>query len=143
MPVIFYQSNFCPECGNRRAAEPGKRRWLQQRYFCPTCATQLGHRWDWVPIAIAIGGLAFGTLVGRRPAVVPPVAAPLASPVAAALGLAPVSVPDATAQLKPAAPVAGAYRCGARTKKGTACKHLVAVEGQRCFQHQGRAAMKR
>lgn len=139
MPVIFYQSNFCPECGTRRAAEPGKRRWLQHRYFCSHCAAQLGHRWDWVPIAIAVGGLAFAAFVGRRPVVMPQAPLPLVSP--AAMGLAPAL--DTGVQLKPAPPVTTMYRCGARTRKGTACKHLVPVEGQRCFQHQGMPAMKR
>lgn len=141
MPVIFYQSNFCPECGNRREAEPGKRRWLQHRYFCPACAAQLGHRWDWLPIAIAISGLALGTLVGRRPAVAPQVAAPLVSPATAGMALSPVAASEA--QLKAAPSPLASYFCGARTQKGRPCKHRVATEGQRCFQHQGMAAMKR
>ena len=146
MPTIFYQSNFCPECGNRHDDDQSKRRWLQHRYFCHHCAARLGHRWDWVPIAIAIAGLTIGALLsfGRRPIVTNQVAALPASNVAA-MGLAPVSAQDATAQLKPAeaAQPATTYRCGARTQKGRPCKHLVTAEGLRCFQHQGMSALKR
>lgn len=146
MPVLFYQSNFCPECGNRHEQDQSKRRWLQHRYFCQPCAARLGHRWDWVPIAIAIGGLTLSALLyfGRRPVIVPQ-AAMLPTSHTTAMNLAPVSARDATAQLKPAVSMqsAATYRCGARTQKGSPCKHLVAAEGQRCFQHQGSPAMKR
>lgn len=147
MPVIFYQSNFCPECGNRHETNQAKRRWLQHRYFCQPCMARLGHRLDWIPIMIAAVGLTLGTLLyfGRRPVVVNQVAAIPTNNAIPAMGLSPVSAQDATAQLKPAEvtqPVV-TYRCGARTQKGTPCKHLVVAQGLRCFQHQGMPAMKR
>ena len=141
MPVLFYQSNFCPECGNRHEPEATPRRWLQHRYFCQNCAAQLRHRWDWIPIALALGGLTLGMLLyfGRRPVIVQQVTAQ-----SSALSLAPVSAQDATAQLKPIpfTQPTTSYRCGARTQRGTACKHRVAAEGMRCFQHQGMHAKK-
>ena len=146
MPIMFYQSNFCPECGNRHEHAQTQRQWLQHRYFCQHCAARLGHRWDWVPIAIAIGGLTIGMLFyfGRRPVVVNQVAALPVSNAAATI-LSPVSAQDATAQLKPAkvAQSVTTYPCGARTQKGRPCKHRVAAEGLRCFQHQGMPALKR
>jgi hypothetical protein len=140
MPVIFYRSNFCPECGN----ETEQRQWWQHRYFCAHCAKKLGRKWDWLPIAFAIGGLTLGLLVnfGRRPTVINQ-AMPLPTS-ATSLSIPLVSAQDATAQLKPA-PVTQpttTYLCGARTKKGTACKHRVAAAGLRCFQHQGMRALK-
>jgi hypothetical protein len=147
MPVIFYQSNFCPECGNRHEANEIKRRWLQHRYFCLSCAARLGHRWDWLPIALGVLGLSLGTLLyfGHRPVVVHQVGAAPNTNTATAISVTPVSAQDATAQLKAAEitqPIV-TYRCGARTQKGTPCKHLVPAQGLRCFQHQGMSAMKR
>jgi hypothetical protein len=140
MPVIFYQSNFCPECGNKTDA----RRWWQHRYFCEHCAAKLGRKWDWLPLAFAVGGLAIGLLfnTGRRETVREVVVQSAAAPSnQAALPL--VSAQDATAQRKPVEPKPPtvSYQCGARTLKGTACKHRVAVQGQRCFQHQGRRSI--
>jgi len=139
MPVIFYQSNFCPECGN--ASTP--RRWWHHRYFCEHCAEKLGRKWDWLPLAFLLGGLALGSLIvqGRRE-VIREVAVnqtPQLNQFAPPL----VSAQDATAQLKPVEfkPPAVTYACGARTQRGTACKHRVAVQGERCFQHQGRRSI--
>ncbi|MBS1807204.1 MAG: hypothetical protein JST84_03315 [Acidobacteria bacterium] len=146
MSVIFYQSNFCPECGNRHEHDQTKRRWLQHRYFCQSCATQLGHRWDWIPIALFIGGLLLGPAIQfiRRPVIINQNALPTNN-AAAVSSLPLVSAQEAVAQLKPATFIqpAASYLCGARTQKGTACKHRVAVEGTRCFQHQGMRALKR
>lgn len=141
MPVIFYQSNFCPECGN----EAAPRRWWQHRYFCALCGDKLGRKWDWLPLAFAICGLALGTTFnyGRRE-IIREVAVNQPAPLSAA-ALPLVSAQDATAQLKPAeftAPTVS-YQCGARTQKGRACKHRVAVQGQRCFQHQGQRSILR
>ena len=142
MPIIFYQSNFCPECGNQN--EP--RRWWQHRYFCEHCAEKLGRKWDWLPIAFAVAGLAMGTLFnyGRRETIREVV---VNQPTAQLNSAAPpvVSALDATAQLKPAqfAKAASNFLCGARTKKGTACKHHVEAEGMRCFQHTGMPAKRR
>jgi hypothetical protein len=36
---------------------------------------------------------------------------------------------------------AGDYICGARTKKGTPCRHRVHAAGDRCSQHKGLPAM--
>ncbi|HEX4949110.1 MAG TPA: hypothetical protein VFZ34_20705 [Blastocatellia bacterium] len=140
MPVIFYQSNFCPECGNAAT----QRRWWQHRYFCEYCAEKLGRKWDWLPLAFLIGGLALGALFtsGRRE-VIREVAVHQPTPPFNQPSLPLVSAQDATAQLKPIEFTAPAvtYQCGARTQRGTACKHRVAVPGQRCFQHQGRRSI--
>lgn len=140
MPVIFYRSNFCPECGN----ETGQRRWWQHRYFCAHCAEKLGRKWDWLPLAFAIGGLTLGLLFnfGRRPAVINQATPlPANSPTVSAPT---VSAQDATAQLKPVpfTQPATTFLCGARTQKGTSCKRRVAASGLRCFQHQGMRALK-
>jgi hypothetical protein len=143
MPIIFYQSNFCPECGN----EAVPRRWWQHRYFCGHCAEKLGRKWDWLPLAFAVCGLALGTMFnyGRRETVREVVVNQPAAFSTAANGsaLPLVSAQDATAQLKPAefAPPTVSYQCGARTQKGRACKHRVATAGQRCFQHQGQRSI--
>lgn len=139
MPVIFYQSNFCPECGN----ETAKRRWWEHRYFCAPCAEKLGRRADWLPLAFLLGGLTVGALLTgtRRDPVREVVVHQPASPSAAAP--LPVSAQDATTQLKPIEikqPTV-TYQCGARTQRGTACKHRVAAQGERCFQHQGRRSI--
>lgn len=34
------------------------------------------------------------------------------------------------------------HYCNAETKKGTPCRHLVKKDGDRCFMHQGKPAMK-
>ena len=142
MPIIFYQSNFCPECGNLKEQHL---RW-RHRYFCEHCAEKLGRRWDWLPIAFAVAGLAIGTLFnyGRRE-IIREVAVNQPAPAMAQSNLSGmVSAVDATAQLKPAPYLsAGNFFCGARTQKGTACKHRVAVAGMHCFQHEGKRAARR
>ena len=141
MPVIFYQSNFCPECGNKTSG----RRWWEHRYFCAVCAEKLGRRWDWLPLVFLVGGLTAGSLLPlfrREPArelISPPPAQFIQQQAVTSL----VSAQDATAQLKPVeiSQAAVTYQCGARTLKGTACKHRVSEQGQRCFQHQGRRSI--
>ena len=139
MPIIFYQSNFCPECGN----ESAPRRWWQHRYFCDHCAKKLGRQGDWLPLGFAVLGLALGTMFnyGRRETVREVVVNQPTSFSTSTLPL--VSAQDATAQLKSAQFVAPgvSYQCGARTQKGRACKHRVATAGQRCFQHQGQRSI--
>lgn len=47
--------------------------------------------------------------------------------------------PQATPTNPPASVSQGrkeVYYCGARTKKGTACKHRVKKAGERCWQHK-------
>ncbi len=139
MPIIFYQSNFCPECGN----ESSPRRWWQHRYFCAPCGDKLGRKWDWLPLAFAVCGLALGTMFnyGRRETVRDVTVLQPTALNAAAFPL--VSAQDATAQLKPEEFKTSAitYQCGARTQRGRACKHRVATAGQRCFQHQGQRSI--
>ncbi len=147
MPVIFYQSNFCPECGNRHEEEQENRRWWQHRYFCQHCAQRLGKKWDWLPLAFAGVGLALGigATAWRRPVIINQTAPPPAVATTSMLGLPPVSAQDATAQLKPAqfTQPATNFLCGARTKRGTACKHRVAAAGMRCFQHEGMRSVRK
>lgn len=141
MPIIFYQSNFCPECGNQNE----QRRWWQHRYFCGHCAEKLGRKWDWLPLAFAVVGLGLGTLFnyGRRETIREVVVNQSAPVVAQANLSGMVSALDATTQLKPAAYIPkGNFLCGARTKKGTPCKHRVDVAGMRCFQHEGKRSLR-
>ncbi|MFN7946139.1 MAG: hypothetical protein U0Z53_12365 [Blastocatellia bacterium] len=133
---LFYRSNFCAECGNRR--EKGDWR---PGCFCAHCSRRTRHRLWW-PLSLICAALLCGTIIGvwwknttqSGSATLSPVTIPV------------VSAQDATATLRPAPLTSArlseaAFLCGARTKKGTPCKHRVAQAGQRCAQHQGRASL--
>jgi hypothetical protein len=90
-------------------------------------------RWYALPLLCLLGGVLLGLTLGfSRAGVNATNQAP--APV--------ISAQDATVSLNPrpsAAPLATAI-CGARTKKGTPCKHRVRP-GLRCAQHQGLPSM--
>jgi hypothetical protein len=142
MKIYFYQANFCSECGN----EMKPRSSWGPRYFCDDCARQIG-RGGYVKPLLA---LVFATtlVVSALHRTDPPKSisslptAPVETAVSAPVS-APVSAMDATAVQQPefkAAPATAQTLCGARTKKGTPCKHR-AAPGQRCAQHQGMKSM--
>ncbi len=139
MRVWSYQANFCAECGNRR--EVG--RWWQHRYFCAECAARQGQRryFYFALLACATSSLLLGWTLGniRRETTLARLA-PLVS--ATSSSPATVSAQDATVQLK-STPVMRSevyVICGARTKRGTPCKHRV-PPGQRCAQHKGQPSI--
>jgi hypothetical protein len=126
MKIVFYQANFCSECGN-----PMKPRFSWgPRYFCDDCERQMGRGSHLKSIlALLFGTTLIVTALNRTQ---PPVPTPL-QPESF------VSARDATAAQTPALKsetAAPRAQCGARTKKGTPCKHL-APPGQRCAQHRG------
>lgn len=139
MGAWFYQANFCAECGNRREA----RRWWQHRYFCAECAARKGqrHYFYFALLACVIGGPLLGWTLGNihrettLAHLTPSVSATSSSP-------STVSAQDAAVQLKPPPSMKSEVYviCGARTKRGTPCKHRV-PPGQRCAQHKGQPSI--
>ena len=138
MKIYFYQANFCAECGN--AMKP-RFSW-GPRYFCDDCARQMG-RGSQVKSILA---LVFGTTLivtalnrtGPPPASVTPHTTTTAGASVSALDATATQQPEFKAAVKTEASTR--VLCGARTKKGTPCKHLV-PPGQRCAQHRGLASM--
>ncbi len=136
MKIIFYQANFCAECGNRMKPRFSPR----PRYFCDECEAQMGRRNHLKSVA---GLLLFATLAvfaWNRP--LPPGPNGQSPSGQANAGAPPVSARD-TMTTRNAEPNTGAVErvmCGARTKKGTPCKHPV-PPGQRCAQHRGMPSM--
>lgn len=133
MAGLFYQAQFCAECGNALDA----RRSLWPRYFCADCAARLErHRYVKPLGALLLGAVvALFTFASRQTAT-------QINP-SAAISSASVSALDATARQKLAldAPEpAVRVLCGARTRKGTPCRHRV-LPGQRCAQHRGQPSM--
>ena len=138
MKIIFYQANFCAECGN--AMKP--RFSLGPRYFCDECEAphgppelfQIGRR------AVALrdpGGLRVEQDVhvrseraGAERATEPRRFDSGGVGARYCDGAGPEPKPEAV----------GRVTCGARTKKGTPCRHLV-LPGQRCAQHLGMASL--
>ncbi|MFN0121560.1 MAG: hypothetical protein ACKV2V_13790 [Blastocatellia bacterium] len=140
MRAYLSRSNFCAECGNRRE-EPVLRAFRQHRYLCDHCATRLGKMRIAGPLITLCCGLAMGfALAALRANNSPDSVIRLHEPAAPV-----ISARDATARLEPAPPpVAMAqdtFQCGARTRKGTPCKHRVREQGARCPQHQGRPSI--
>lgn len=143
MGAWFYQANFCAECGNRRAG----RRWWQHRYFCAECAARNGKRHYFYVALLAgvIGSVLLGWIISRaqRETTLDRLTPPGSAASATTATTPPiVSAQDAVVQLKPT-PVRRSEMyviCGARTKRGTPCKHRV-PPGERCAQHQGKPSM--
>ena len=138
MKIIFYQANFCAECGN--AMKP--RFSLGPRYFCDECEAHMGRRNYFKSVA---GLLLCATLavfaLNRTFTSGPSGQAPNAQPNHGDSTPA-VSARDTVTErgLDPKPEAVGRVMCGARTKKGTPCRHLV-LPGQRCAQHLGMASL--
>ena len=146
---LMQRPNFCVECGERLARKGWGAR--LRRHYCDPCTRRLGTIVGFRPIIviglIAIAAFAFGRYL--RPAPPPLIIqraanSPLSdSPVE--LGRAPrgnSAGDNKTNQTSPASVTNEAgYICGARTRKGTPCRRRVHAPGERCFQHQGLAAM--
>jgi hypothetical protein len=131
MRGLFYQANFCAECGNQLDRQ-------RRGCFCPHCAARLGRRRYLLPLLCALCGVVIGLLIssGQRQTALDRLA-PLGTVTSPE-----VSAQDATVKLKPSksTPSDQLFICGARTKRGTPCRHRTA-KGQRCAQHQGRPSM--
>jgi hypothetical protein len=138
MKIIFYQANFCAECGN--AMKP--RFSLGPRYFCDECRSRTARRNYFKSVA---GLLLCATLAvfafNRTP---PP-------NITSQAGVSAVSafdtVTDRNPEPKPVNPgvetrnsASPRVMCGARTKKGKPCRRLV-TPGHRCAQHRGMASL--
>ncbi|MCI0663060.1 MAG: hypothetical protein L0220_18500, partial [Acidobacteria bacterium] len=119
MRNLFYQANFCAECGNNLLDQRRERR--LPRYFCDDCAARISRRGYLTPLSLLVAlVIIFLTFREREPSArldqsqmfIPPAA---------------VSAHDATAgkilQLK--SKTEDRFLCGARTKKGTPCRRLV------------------
>ncbi|MDX2029359.1 MAG: hypothetical protein SF339_01730 [Blastocatellia bacterium] len=128
MKQIFYHANFCAECGN-----PIERR-LRWRpiHFCAECDARLGRRLPLSALVVVLCGasLLVSALHRRLPPAAPSARDAILAPRAPRASDTPVGI---------ASPTPTAF-CGARTKKGTPCKHRT-PPGQRCAQHRGRPAM--
>lgn len=143
MKIIFYQANFCAECGN--AMKP--RFSLGPRYFCDECDAQMGRRNYFKSVA---GLLLCATLaafaLNRTLTSSPNGQSPNEqSPSAQSNAGAPTSAVSAidtvtTRNLEPKPEHVERVLCGAQTRKGTPCKRLV-IPGRRCAQHRGMASL--
>ncbi|HEY7179870.1 MAG TPA: hypothetical protein VIC84_00560 [Blastocatellia bacterium] len=138
MKVVFYQANFCAECGN-----PMKPRFsLGPRYFCDECAAQMGRRSYFKPVAglllcatlavFALNGTLHPSPNGQSPNIQSNVGS--STPAVSARDTLTARSPE------PSSETVERVMCGARTKKGTPCRHLV-PRGQRCPQHRGMPSM--
>ena len=138
MKIIFYQANFCAECGN--AMKP--RFSLGPRYFCDECEAYMGRRNYFKSVAgLALCATLAVFALNRTLTPGPSGQAPNAQPIAGD------STPAVSARDTVTAPIpepkpesVGRVICGARTKKGTPCRHLV-PPGHRCAQHLGMASL--
>jgi hypothetical protein len=138
MKIIFYQANFCAECGN--AMKP--RFSLGPRYFCDECDAQMGRR-NYIKAVAGLLVCATLAVFALNKTLQPGtnMQSPNSQSNVATLTSA-VSARDTlttrSLELKPE-PLERVL-CGARTKKGTPCKRLV-TPGQRCSQHRGMASL--
>lgn len=134
MRPYFYQANFCAECGNPL---PGQKLRWGSHYFCAVCAQQHSQRspfFRWLlPLALILATIGW---VFVEPDSAPPTIPP--APAISALQATAQPLP-ASLTAPPAPPAANAF-CGARTKRGKACRRLV-QPGQRCPQHRGQASL--
>ena len=127
----FYQGNFCSECGNRLKPQFS----FRPRHFCDECAARLRQRSYVTPLAglLLAGSLAVFAFSYKSKAVP---TTPLESATPA------VSAQDSVVNrsLKATTQPTSKVFCGARTKRGTPCRHLV-QPGLRCAQHKGKLSM--
>ena len=132
MNNIFYQANFCAECGN--PLEP--RHGLRPRYFCDDCGARISRRGYFTPFSLLLGLLTIWYVLNdRHPASstsnsINQTDLMTASPTVSAWDASPKQHPQFKTDTEER------VFCGARTKKGTPCRHRVRP-GQRCAQHRG------
>ncbi|MDX2042214.1 MAG: hypothetical protein SF097_13250 [Acidobacteriota bacterium] len=128
----FYQGNFCSECGNPLSP----RFQILPRHFCDECAARLRQRSYLTPLAgvllaasVAVFALNYKT--GEAPNRQQPAAAPVVSAQDSVINrsLKPATIQSSSKVL-----------CGARTRRGTPCRHLV-EPGERCAQHKGKPSL--
>ncbi|MBI1760042.1 MAG: hypothetical protein HYR56_01270 [Acidobacteria bacterium] len=133
MRQMFYQANFCAECGNALPAQRVRWRW-GPRYFCPVCAQrQRSPLYRWLlPLAAILATLGWAFVL---PESAPPPSPP--APAVTALNATAQPLPD---NPPPAVQVSANAFCGARTRRGTPCRRLV-QPGQRCAQHRGQPSL--
>lgn len=127
----FYQANFCAECGNSLAPRTG----FKPRHFCDDCARRLKQRRFVTPLAgllflSSLAVFAFSYRKSRSPVQSSNLPAPAV--------LARDSIVNPTS--KPQTEAIPRVLCGARTRRGTPCRHRV-QPGQRCAQHRGMPSM--
>jgi len=146
----MHYPNFCAECG-AQLKRKGWRVW-QSRNFCENCARRLGKngvaRSLTAIAAIAISAFALGRYLRPTP---PPLIiertsnSPLSDLPVNMNELALKSNREDNSTNDPSRVAQSTddtvYICGARTKKGTACRRRVHFAGERCFQHQGMPAI--
>lgn len=134
MRHIFYQANFCGECGNALPTQAG---W-KPRYFCSVCAQQRRQQtrlWQlWLPLFILLAGSGW-LFLKPFASQTPPTNAQTSLPFTVTAWDAAAQTPLTSLPL-PAPTTLPAVFCGARTKRGTPCRRLV-QPGQRCPQHRG------
>ncbi len=138
MKIIFYQANFCAECGN--AMKP--RFSLGPRYFCAECEAQLGRRKYFKSVAglllcASLAVFALNRTLQPGPNGQSPDSQSNAGAPASAVS-ARDTVTTRNPELKPE--IVERVLCGARTRNGTPCKRLV-LPGRRCAQHRGMASL--
>ncbi len=129
----FYQANFCAECGNQIKA----RSVFRIGYFCDECASRLRQRKFFTPLAalLLVGSLAvFAFNYNRGDNQI----STLNSETAPSSVSAQDSIVNQSFKMK----AEGQARvfCGAKTRRGTPCRHLV-QPGQRCAQHRGKPSL--
>lgn len=129
----FYQASFCAECGNPLEPRPG----FKPRYFCDDCSTRLKQRRLVTPLAglLFVSSLAVFAVSYRKSSA--PVRQ-LNSSASAPAVLAQDSIVNSRSKPQPEA--SSRVLCGARTRRGTPCRHRV-LPGQRCAQHRGMPSM--
>jgi hypothetical protein len=128
MRNLFYQGNFCAECGN--PLEQRERR--LPRYFCDDCKAHISRRGYLSPMSLLIGLMILFFTFKEREQTPRLEQSQMLNPAPG------VSAQDATARkiLPLKNKTEDRSLCGARTKKGTSCRRLVRL-GKRCAQHRG------
>ncbi len=132
MHNIFYQANFCAECGN--PLEPRKN-W-RPRYLCDYCAGRIGRRSNFMPLSLLIVFIVISFAFDERQQSTNSSGAINRSNIIDSSSI--ISAQDASPRQKTISLAEKQERviCGARTKKGAPCRRRVRP-GQRCPQHRG------
>jgi hypothetical protein len=138
MKIIFYQANFCAECGN--AMKP--RFSLGPRYFCDECRAQMGRRNYFKSVAGLLFCATLAVFALNR--TLPPSQNSQSLNIQSNAGasISTVSALDTVTNrnAEPTPETVERVMCGARTKKGRPCRRLV-PPGERCAQHRGMASL--